>query len=122
MQVLIVEDEEKITNLLRRGLLEEGYTVDISKDGEDGLYKFDINEYDLVILDLMIPKIDGMEVCRKIREKNTNIPIFILTAKDSTENKVAGLDAGADDYLTKPFSFSELSARIRALIRRGTIL
>ncbi|OIO12658.1 DNA-binding response regulator [Candidatus Gottesmanbacteria bacterium CG11_big_fil_rev_8_21_14_0_20_37_11] len=119
MQILIVEDEEKIANFLRRGLLEESYAVDISRDGEDALYKFDINAYDLVLLDLMIPKVDGVTVCRKIREKNQNIPILILTAKDSVEDKVAGLDAGADDYVTKPFAFSELTARIRALIRRG---
>ncbi|OGD63046.1 DNA-binding response regulator [Candidatus Beckwithbacteria bacterium RBG_13_42_9] len=119
MQILIVEDEEKIANFLRRGLLEEGYTVDIAKDGEEALYKVDINEYDMVLLDLMIPKVDGVSVCRKIRETNTNMPLLMLTAKDSIEDKVAGLDAGADDYVTKPFSFSELSARIRALIRRG---
>lgn len=119
MQILIVEDEEKIANMLRRGLLEEAYTVDIAKDGDEALYKFDINEYDLVILDLMIPKVDGITVCRDIRKKNTNIPILILTAKDSIEDKVKGLDAGADDYITKPFSFSELTARIRALLRRG---
>jgi DNA-binding response OmpR family regulator len=119
MQILIVEDEEKLGNFLRRGLLEESYAVDIAKDGEDALYKFDTNEYDLVLLDLMIPKIDGLTVCRTIRETNTNLPILMLTAKDSTEDKIKGLDAGADDYVTKPFSFSELTARIRALIRRG---
>lgn len=119
MQILIIEDEEKIANFLRRGLLEESYAVDIAKDGEEALYKFDINDYDFVLLDLMIPKIDGIAVCRKIREKNSNIPILILTARDLVENKVAGLDAGADDYMTKPFSFTELTARIRALIRRG---
>ena len=119
MQILIIEDEEKIANFLRRGLLEESYAVDIAGDGEDALYRFDINEYDLIILDLMIPKVDGMTVCRKIREVNTDIPILILTAKYSTEDKVKGLDAGADDYMTKPFTFSELSARVRALLRRG---
>ncbi len=119
MQILIVEDEEKIANFLRRGLLEESYAVDVARDGEEALYKFDINEYDLVLLDLLIPKVDGVAVCRKIREKNTNLPILVLTAKDAVEDKVAGLDAGADDYMTKPFSFSELTARIRALIRRG---
>lgn len=119
MQILIVEDEEKIANFLRRGLLEESYAVDIAADGENALYKFDINEYDLIILDIMIPKLDGISVCRKIREVNTSIPILILTAKDATEDKVKGLDAGADDYMTKPFSFSELSARVRALLRRG---
>jgi DNA-binding response OmpR family regulator len=119
MQILVVEDEEKLANFIRRGLLEESYAIDIAHDGEDALYKFDTNEYDLVLLDLMIPKIDGLTVCRKIRETNTNLPILILTAKDAVENKISGLDAGADDYMTKPFSFSELTARIRALIRRG---
>jgi len=119
MQILIVEDEEKIANFLRRGFLEESYAVGIAGDGEDALYKFEINEYDLIILDLMIPKVDGITVCRKIREVNTSIPILILTAKDATGDKVKGLDAGADDYVTKPFSFSELSARVRALLRRG---
>jgi len=99
--------------------MEESYAVDIAGDGEDALYKSEINEYDLIILDLMIPKVDGITVCRKIREINTNIPILILTAKDATEDKVIGLDAGADDYVSKPFSFAELSARARALLRRG---
>jgi DNA-binding response OmpR family regulator len=120
MQILIVEDEEKIVNLLRRGLLEERYTVDIARDGEEALYKFEINQnYDLVLLDLMIPKVNGIEVCKKIRKTNTSIPILMLTAKDAVEDKIIGLDAGADDYVTKPFSFSELVARIRALLRRG---
>jgi len=120
MQILIVEDEEKIVNLLRRGLLEERYTVDIARDGEEALYKFEINqEYDLILLDLMIPKVNGIEVCKKIRKTNTSIPILMLTAKDVVEDKIIGLDAGADDYVTKPFSFSELVARIHALLRRG---
>lgn len=119
MQILVVEDEQKIASFLRRGLLEDSYAVDIAYDGEDALYKFEVNEYDLIILDLMVPKVDGITVCRKIREVNTNVPILILTAKDATEDKVKGLDAGADDYMTKPFSFSELSARVRALLRRG---
>jgi DNA-binding response OmpR family regulator len=91
---------------LRRSLLEESYAVGIADDGEDALYKFEINEYDLIILDLMIPKIDGITVCRKIREVNTGIPILVLTAKDATADKVKGLDAGADDYMTKPLSFA----------------
>ena len=121
MQVFIVEDEEKIANALRRGLIEELYTVDIAKDGEEALYKLEINdyEYDIVILDLMIPKVSGEEVCRKIRSVNTSLPILILTAKDTIEDQVASLDAGADDYVTKPFSYAELSARVRALIRRS---
>lgn len=119
MQILIVEDEEKIANLLRKGLLEERYTVDIARDGEEALYKFEINDYDLVVLDLMIPKVSGEEVCRTIRKTNTSLPILVLTAKDAVEDKVASLDAGADDYVTKPFSFAELSARVRALIRRN---
>ncbi len=119
MQILIVEDEEKIVNFLRRGLLEERYTVDIARDGEEALYKFEINEYDFILLDLMIPKVSGIAVCKKIRKTNTSIPILMLTAKDAVEDKIIGLDAGADDYMTKPFSFSELTARIRALLRRG---
>ncbi len=119
MQILIVEDEEKIANLLRKGLLEERYTVDVARDGEEAVYKNEINEYDLIILDLMIPKINGEEVCRTIRKTNTSLPILILTAKDAVEDKVTSLDAGADDYVTKPFSFAELSARVRALIRRN---
>jgi DNA-binding response OmpR family regulator len=119
MQILIVEDEEKIANLLRKGLLEERYTVDIARDGEEALYKLEINEYDLIILDLMIPKISGDEVCRTVRKNNTSLPILILTAKDAVEDKIRSLDAGADDYVTKPFSFAEVTARIRALIRRN---
>lgn len=119
MQILIVEDEEKIANLLRKGLLEERYTVDVARDGAEALYKHEINEYDLIILDLMIPKITGEEVCRTIRKTNTSIPILVLTAKDAIEDKVACLDAGADDFVTKPFSFAEVTARVRALIRRN---
>jgi DNA-binding response OmpR family regulator len=119
MQILVVEDENRIANFLRRGLMEESYAVDIAKDGEDALVKFDINEYDFIILDLLIPKVDGISVCSQIRKKNKNIPILMLTARDSTEDKIKGLDAGADDYMTKPFSFNELTARIRALLRRG---
>lgn len=119
MQVLIIEDEGKIANIVRKGLLEEYYTVDIARDGEEGLEKVSVNAYDFIILDLMIPKIDGLTVCRSIREKNTTVPILILTAKDDVADKIAGLDAGADDYVVKPFSFAEISARIRALLRRG---
>ncbi|MGI8420388.1 MAG: response regulator transcription factor [Candidatus Levyibacteriota bacterium] len=119
MQILIVEDEEKIANFLRRGFTEESYVADIAVSGVEALYKFEINAYDCIILDLMIPIGDGLSVCRAIRKKNASIPILILTAKDAIEDRVTGLDAGADDYLTKPFAYTELSARLRALIRRG---
>ncbi len=119
MQILIIEDESKIANILRKGLLEEFYAIDIARDGEEALEKVSINSYDFIILDLMIPKIDGLTVCKRIRENNTNIPILILTAKDAVNDKITGLDSGADDYVTKPFSFAEVSARIRALLRRG---
>ena len=99
--------------------MEESYVVDIASDGEKALEKIEINTYDFIILDIMIPKVDGVTVCRTIREKDANIPVLMLTAKDAVEDKIAGLDAGADDYMTKPFSFAELSARIRALLRRG---
>ena len=119
MQILIVEDERKIAEVLRRCFLEEHYQADIAADGEEALYKCAVNSYDLIVLDLMIPKIDGVEVCRKIREKDKSLPILMLTARGEVSDKVAGLDAGADDYLTKPFSFAELLARVRALLRRG---
>jgi DNA-binding response OmpR family regulator len=119
MQILIVEDEKKLAQTLRRGLIEERYTVDNAYDGEEALEKLDINEYDLVILDLMIPKVDGITVLKTIRKTNVNTPVIILTAKSSSEDKISGLDAGADDYLTKPFAYAELTARIRALLRRG---
>jgi DNA-binding response OmpR family regulator len=120
MQILIVEDEPKIAQLLRRGLLEDSYAIDIAADGQTGLDKFSINEYDLIILDRMLPKLDGLAVCREMRKLNTDIPIIMLTAKGETEDKIAGLDSGADDYITKPFAFGELTARIRALLRRGS--
>jgi DNA-binding response OmpR family regulator len=119
MQILIIEDEKKIATFISKGLREELYTVDVASDGEDALEKIAINIYDLIMLDLMIPKVDGLTVCKKIREKNTNVPILILTAKDDVQDKIACLDAGADDYVTKPFTFEEVSARIRALLRRG---
>lgn len=119
MQILIVEDETKIANLIRKGLQEENYSADIASDGEEALYKFDINQYDLVILDLMLPKIDGINVCKEMRKRTASVPIIMLTAKDAVDDRVLGLDAGADDYLIKPFAFSELRARIRALLRRG---
>ena len=119
MHILIVEDEAKLRHLLRRGLFEESYAVDTAADGEEALYQLDINVYDLVLLDIMLPKMDGITVCRTIRERNSHLPVILLTARDRVTEKVVGLDAGADDYITKPFSFEELTARIRATLRRG---
>lgn len=118
MKVLIVEDEAKMASFLERGLREEGYVVDIAADGAQGWKLASENNYDLFVVDWMIPQISGVDLCRKIREKGMTVPIILLTAKDSTDDKVAGLDSGADDYLTKPFNFDELLARIRALMRR----
>jgi len=118
MRILVIEDEKKVANFIKKGLEEEHYAVDTAFDGEEGLYLAEINEYDLIVLDLMIPKIDGFGVLKKIRERKNNVPILVLTAKDSIDDTVRGLDAGCDDYLTKPFAFAELLARIRALLRR----
>lgn len=117
MKILIVEDEEKISNFIKKGLKEEGYISDIAVDGEEANQLICSNNYDLIILDLMLPKIDGITLCSEIRSKGINIPILILSAKDTVKDKVNGLDSGADDYLTKPFSFEELVARIKALLR-----
>ena len=119
MQILIVEDEPKIRHFLRRGLLEESYAVDTAADAEEALYKLEINEYDLMLLDIMLPKVNGIAVCKALREMGSHLPIILLTAKDQVTDKVLGLDAEADDYITKPFSFEELTARIRAIFRRG---
>ena len=118
MTILVVEDEIKITRFIKRGLEMEHYTVDTAYDGEEALEKTEINNYDLIILDIMIPKIDGIETCRQIREKKIDTPIIMLTACDTVSDRIKGLDAGADDYLVKPFAFGELLARIRALLRR----
>lgn len=118
MKVLIVEDEAKMSSFLERGFKEENYEVDIAADGAQGWQLASTGTYDLFVLDWMIPQISGVDLCRKIREKGITTPVVLLTAKDSTEDKVAGLDAGADDYVTKPFSFDELLARVRALMRR----
>lgn len=117
MRILIVEDEFKIANFIKKGLKEEGYIGDIVTDGKEALNLIYSNNYDLIILDLMLPSIDGISICSEIRKNNLNIPILILSAKDTVKDKVKGLDSGADDYLTKPFSFEELLARIRALLR-----
>ncbi|MGQ9509996.1 MAG: response regulator transcription factor [Thermodesulfobacteriota bacterium] len=121
MRILVIEDERKVASFIKRGLEEEHYAVDTAYDGETGLSMVETNEYDLVVLDLMIPKINGMEVLRRIRANKNNVPILVLTAKDSTEDIVMGLDAGCDDYLTKPFEFKVFLARIRALLRREKI-
>lgn len=118
MKILIIEDEKKMASFLERGLKEEHYAVDIAYDGEKGWEYAMTNEYDLLIVDWMLPKMSGVEICNKFRKEGKTVPILILTAKDSVEDKIKGLDQGADDYLTKPFSFEELLARIRALLRR----
>lgn len=118
MRLLVVEDEKKVASFIKKGLEEEHYAVDIAEDGEMGLYMAETNDYDLIVLDLMIPKIDGWELLRRIRANRNNVPILILTARDSVEDRVRGLNGGCDDYLTKPFAFAELLARIRALLRR----
>jgi DNA-binding response OmpR family regulator len=119
MRVLIIEDEEKVSEFIRKGLQQEGYAVDVVRDGEEGAYQGENFEYDAVILDLMLPKLTGLEVLKKIRARHLNLPVLILTAKGSVADKVTGLDRGASDYLVKPFAFAELSARVRAMLRRG---
>jgi two-component system OmpR family response regulator len=119
--VLVVEDEVKMAALVRRGLEREGYAVDVASDGPEALWSAREREYDAVVLDAMIPEPDGFAVCRTLREEGRWAPVLILTARDSVEDRVRGLDAGADDYLTKPFAFEELFARLRALTRRGPI-
>jgi two-component system, OmpR family, response regulator len=120
VRILIVEDDVKMAALLRRGLREEGVAVDVATRGEDALWMAGASEYDALVLDVMLPGIDGFETCRRLREDGVWSPVLMLTARDAVEDRVAGLDGGADDYLTKPFSFSELSARLRALVRRGS--
>jgi two-component system OmpR family response regulator len=119
MHVLVVEDEVKMAALIRRGLAEEGLVVDLAPSGEEGLVMAGSMAYDAVVLDVILPGIDGFETCRRMREDGVWAPVLILTARGAVEDRVAGLDGGADDYLTKPFSFAELLARLRALIRRG---
>ncbi len=121
MRVLVVEDEVKMASLIRRGLREEGLAADVATKGEDALWMVGSTEYDAIVLDVMLPGIDGFETCRRLRLGGLWAPIIMLTARDAVEDRVAGLDGGADDYLTKPFSLTELLARIRALTRRGSI-
>jgi len=121
MRVLVVEDSRRLAGIVKRGLLEEGYAVDNAYDGEEAEFMAETTPFDLIVLDIMLPKKDGLAVCRDLRAKNVHTPILMLTAKDSVEDKVAGLDTGADDYLVKPFAFSELLARLRALLRREVL-
>jgi len=121
MRVLIVEDELKMAGLIRRGLREEGHGGDVAVRGEDALWMASATDYDAIVLDVMLPGIDGFDTCRQLRGDGVWTPVLMLTARDSVEDRVAGLDGGADDYLTKPFSFAELLARLRALVRRGPI-
>ena len=119
MRVLIVEDELRMASLLRRGLVGEGLAVDVASRGEDALWMAQSSEYDAIVLDVMLPGINGFETCRRLRGDGIWAPVLMLTARDSVEDRVAGLDGGADDYLVKPFAFAELLARLRALVRRG---
>lgn len=119
MRILVIEDERRLANVIKKGLIEDGFAVDLAYDGEDGQYLAETEPYDLIVLDLMLPKIDGLTICKNLRKKNLKTPILILTAKTTVEDKVQGLDSGADDYLTKPFSFLELRSRIHSLIRRS---
>ena len=118
MRILVVDDDRRLCAVIKRGLLEEAYAVDLAYDGEEGEYLAEVNPYDLIILDIMLPIKDGIAVCRELRAKKISTPILMLTAKDAVEDRVKGLDTGADDYLVKPFAFSELLARVRALLRR----
>jgi DNA-binding response OmpR family regulator len=124
MKILLIEDSKKFSDLVKKGLENEGYTVDCVYDGQDGKNRIKLceSEYDLIILDIMLPKIDGITVCKSIRKGKIDTPVLMLTAKDATEDKIIGLDSGADDYLVKPFEFNELLARIRALLRRPKIV
>jgi two-component system, OmpR family, response regulator len=119
VRVLVIEDEEKLANVLARGLREEGYATDIALRGEDALWMAPAAAYDVILLDVMLPGTTGFEICRKLRELEVWSPILMLTARDAVQDRIAGLDAGADDYLVKPFSFEELLARLRALVRRA---
>src|SRR5216117_1072125 len=121
MRVLLCEDEAKMAELIGRGLRREGMAVDITPRGEDAVWMADANPYDVVVLDVMLPGIDGFEVCRRIRRADTTTPILMLTARGQVRDRIAGLDGGADDYLVKPFSYGELLARLRALARRGSV-
>ena len=121
MRVLLVEDEPSAAQMLSKGLREESYAVDIARDGKQALYQAAITDYDALVLDVMLPGIDGFEVCRELRRGGSQVPVLMLTARDAIESRIEGLDSGADDYLIKPFDFGELLARLRAVIRRGRL-
>jgi len=121
MRILLVEDEKKVADIIARGLKAERYAVDVCHDGQQGWDTANTYDYDLIILDLMLPGLSGAEILERVRRKNTLVPILILTARDSTEDKVSNFERGADDYLTKPFAFAELLVRIKALLRRGPV-
>ncbi len=120
MRILVVEDEKKVASFIQRGLEGEGFSVDVAYDGESGVEMGSQSSYDLILMDIMLPKMDGLQAINALREKGVESPVLCLTAKDTVEDIVAGLDSGSDDYLTKPFAFAELLARVRALVRRGT--
>jgi DNA-binding response OmpR family regulator len=121
MRVLLVEDEPRAAQMLAKGLREHSYAVDVSRNGEDALYQAAVTEYDAVVLDVMLPGVDGFELCRELRRGGAHVPILMLTARDTVDARISGLDSGADDYLIKPFDFGELLARLRAIIRRGRL-
>jgi two-component system OmpR family response regulator len=121
MRVLVVEDEPRMAALIQRGLREQGDAVDVTSRGEDALWMADAREYDVIVLDVMLPGIDGFETCRGLRARGVRAPVLMVTARDAVEDRVAGLDEGADDYVVKPFSFAELTARMRAVTRRGPV-
>ena len=121
VRVLIAEDELRMASLIRRGLVQEGFAADVAGNGEDALWMSAAHDYDVIVLDVMLPGINGFETCRTLRERGIWSPVLMLTARDSVEDRVAGLDTGADDYLVKPFAFAELLARLRALARRGDV-
>src|SRR5437667_188954 len=121
MRILLIEDDRKAARLLAKGLLEEGFVVDVAPTGEDGEERATVNDYDVIVLDWLLPGKDGLAVCRALRASGNSIPILMLTARDSVTDRVSGLRTGADDYLTKPFAFAELLARVRALLRRSRV-
>ncbi len=122
MRILLVEDEKNVAGFIKKGLTEEFYTVDVTDNGDEGLHMATSIEYDLIILDIMLPDMNGIDICRRIRNSHIKTPILMLTAVDAVESKVKGLDSGADDYLTKPFAFEEFLARVRALLRRPSLI